>query len=314
MISTCHNINATPHSPLQRSIVKLSVLILLLILHSQSHASDGSQGAASAGWKSSVTAAFAWQGDTNIDSGGEFSVNRGVLQFDSRRLVGSRLFTGITLGYEQDDYKFSSLSAQPWNDIRTLQFGLSLRYLATDKWSLFGLPLLRYSSEKGKDLSDGREYGLLAGASYRFSENLTLGPGFGVISGIGGEEDIFPILLVNWKITDTVSVETGRGLAASRGPGLALKWKPASQWELSLAARYEKSRFRLATDNNIGEDRSVPVLLTASWRHNRHFSVTGFTGFETAGKLSLENSNGDEIESLEYDTAPLAGLLARFSF
>ena len=122
------------------------------------------------------------------------------------------------------------------------------------------------------------------------------------------------MVAVSLKNTDTVSVETGRGLAASRGPGLALKWKPASQWELSLAARYEKSRFRLATDNNIGEDRSVPVILTASWRHNRHFSVTAFTGFETAGKLSLENSNGDDIESLEYDTAPLAGLLARFTF
>lgn len=312
MISTCPSVNTKPCSPLQRSILKLSVLILLLVLHVQSHANDGRQ--PSAGWKSSVTAAFAWQGDTNIDNGGEFSVNRGVLQFDSRRRVGNRLFTGITLGYEEDDYRFSSSSAQPWNDIRTLQFGLSLRYLATDKWSLFGLPLLRYSSEKGKDLTDGREYGLLAGASYRFSENLTLGPGLGVISGIGGEEDVFPILLVNWKITDTVSVETGRGLAASRGPGLALKWQPASQWELSLAGRYEKSRFRLATDNNIGEDRSVPVILTASWRHNRHFSVTAFTGFETAGKLSLENSNGNEIESLEYDTAPLAGLLARFTF
>jgi hypothetical protein len=305
-------VNDKPCSPPQRSLLRISVLTVLLLFTVHSHASDVQR--PSAGWNTTVTAAFAWQGDTDIDNDGEFSVNRGVVEVNSRRRTGERLFTGITLGYEEDDYRFGQSSAQPWDDIRTLQFGLSLRYLASDKWSLFGLPLLRYSAEKGKDLSDGREYGLLAGASYRFSDTLTLGPGLGVISGIGGEEDVFPILLVNWKITDTVSLETGRGLAASRGPGLVLKWQAASQWELGLAARYEKSRFRLATENNIGEDRSVPVIVTASWRHNRQFSVTAFAGMETAGKLSLEDSNGTEIESLEYDTAPVAGLVASFTF
>ena len=296
----------------QTSLLYLSTLTLLCLWNTQVHAYD--PGGTAAGWKTSVTAAYAWQGNADIDSGGEFSVNRGVVQLNSSRRVSNRLFTGLTLGYEEDDYNFSASSSQPWNDIRTLQFGLSLRYLASEKWALFGLPLLRYSTEKGEDLSKGREYGLLAGASYRFSEKLTLGPGFGVISGIGGEEDFFPILLVNWNITDTLSLETGRGIAASRGPGLSLKWKPARQWELGIAARYEKSRFRLATDNNIGEDKSVPVLLTASWKQSKQFSVTAFTGIETSGKLSLENSDGNRIESLSYDTAPLAGILARFAF
>lgn len=297
---------------MQKELLNLSTFTLLCLCNTQVYAYNA--GDAPAGWKTSVTAAYAWQGNTDIDNNGEFSVNRGVVQLNSKRRVGDHLFAGLTLGYEEDNYRFSNSAVQPWNDIRTFQFGLSLRYLATEKWALFGLPLLRYSSEKGKDLSDGREYGLLAGASYRFSDKLSLGPGFGVISGIGGEEDFFPILLVNWNITDTVTLETGRGIAASRGPGLALKWKPASQWELSLAARYEKSRFRLTTDNNIGEDKSVPVVLTASWKHSKRFMLTGFTGVETSGKLSVEDSDGDKIESLPYDTAPLAGILARFAF
>jgi hypothetical protein len=135
-----------------------------------------------------------------------------------------------------------------------------------------------------------------------------------VISGIGGEEDVFPILLIDWKITDTVSLETGRGIAASRGPGLTLKWQPQQSWEFGLAARYEKSRFRLANNDNIGEDRAVPVILTAKWSHNRKFALTGFAGFETAGKLTLEDQNGSELQSLEYDTAPVAGIAAEIKF
>lgn len=266
------------------------------------------------GWRTDVSAAYAWQGDADIENSGQFSVNRSVIELSTRGRTGRRLFTGVTLGYEQDDYEFSQAAGQPWDDIRTLQFGFSLRYLASEKWMFFGLPLLRYSAEKDVDLSDGREYGLLAGASYRVSDTLTLGPGFGAISGIGGEEDYFPILLIDWKISDSLSLETGRGFAASRGPGLTLKWRPASEWEFGIAARYEKSRFRLATNDNIGEDRSVPVVLTASWKPVKKIQLTAFAGSETAGKLSVENSSGDRLQELSYDSAPQAGLLIKLNF
>ena len=266
------------------------------------------------GWQGSVVAAYARQGDSDLESNGKFSVDRGVVELGARRRVGDRLFAGITLGYQQDDYRFTQVAGQPWNDIRTLQLGFSLRYLANQKWMLFGLPLLRYSTEQDVELSDGREYGLLAGASYRFSNKLTIGPGFGAINGIGGEEDFFPILLVDWKITDSLTLETGRGFAASRGPGLALKWRPASAWELGIMARYEKSRFRLLTNGNIGEDKSVPVMLTASWEPKRDIQLTAFGGVETSGRLSIENSDGVRLQQLSYESAPQAGLLVKLSF
>jgi hypothetical protein len=290
---------------------KLSMLIAFWQIPTTSLAN----GAPDSGWRTTMTAAYAWQGESDLNDDGKFSVDRGVLQMKFSKRTGKRWFTGFSLGYEEDYYKFSSTSASPWDDIRTLQMGVSLRYLASEKWSIFGLPLLRFSAERGTDLSEGRELGLITGASYKFSDTLTLGPGFGIISGIGGEEDFFPILLIDWKLTDSLSLETGRGLAASRGPGLTLNWKPAKQWKFAVAARYEKSRFRLADRaDSIGEDKSVPVVLSATWNYKRKVSLSALAGFETSGKLSVEGQDGNRINQLSYETAPIAGIIASYSF
>ena len=277
---------------------------------------EGPPAGAGAGWRTTLTAAYVGQGNSDLDNNGQFSVDRGIVKFESARRFGQKWFTGISLGYEEDKYDFSNSAINPlWGDIRTFQLGVSMRYLASDKWTLFGLPILRYTTEKGVDLDEGREIGLLAGASYRFSDKLTLGPGLGVFSGIGGEEDVFPILLIDWKMTDSLSLETGRGTAASRGPGLALKWRPMSQWEFGIAARYEKTRFRLADEpGNIGQDKSVPVVLTANWKYERSFRLTALAGMETSGSLSLEDSGGNQIRKSSYDTAPLVGLVASYTF
>lgn len=268
-------------------------------------------------WRNTLTAAYAWQGESDLNGGGNFSVDRGVVEFKTATRIGQHWFAGFSIDYGEDRYRFNGTagSFSPWQDIRSLQFGLPLRYLVNNKWVLFGLPVLRYAAEDGDSLSDGREYGVIAGASYRFSDRLSIGPGLGGFRGIGDEDDLFPVLFINWRMTDTLSLETGRGLAATRGPGLTLKWKPLQQWEFGLAARYEKYRFRLADSaGNIGQDKSVPVIATAGWRSGAAFSVTALAGVEASGALRLENSDGVFIAEQSYSTAPIAGLVASLQF
>jgi len=268
-------------------------------------------------WRNTLTAAYAWQGESDLDDQANFRVDRGVLEFETARRVGQSWFAGFSVGYGEDRYRFNETpgSFSPWENIRTLQFGLPLRYMANDKWMLFGLPVLRYSAESDADLGDGREFGLIGGASYRFSNKLTIGPGLGAFKGIGDENDLFPILLINWRMTETLSLETGRGLAATRGPGLALKWRPLEKWEFVLAGRYEKFRFRLADSaGNIGQDKSVPIVATASWQWTRAVRISALAGVETSGILRLEDISGNFIAQQSYSTAPVAALVASFQF
>jgi opacity protein-like surface antigen len=270
-----------------------------------------------AGWRHTLTAAYAWQGASDLADQGSFSVDRGVVEYRTATRLGKRWFAGISAGYGEDRYHFDSTPANftPWQDIRSLQFGLALRYLADNNWTLFGLPVLRYSAEENVSLNQGREYGLIAGASYRFSDRLTIGPGLGAFQSIGNEDDVFPVLFINWRMTDTLSVETGRGLAATRGPGLTLQWRPMQKWQFGVAARYEKYRFRLDDGaDGIGQDKSVPVIATASWQSAGGLKLSALAGVETAGVLSLENRDGSFVTEQTYSTAPIAGLVASFSF
>lgn len=306
------------HEPLIRMVWKAEwrrwTMLTVLGLLISPVADAGAPAPETSPWRTTITAAYAGIGDAGLDDGGEFSVDRGVFSIETARRMNRQLFLGVSLDIGEDRYRFSGITA-PWGDIRRLELDLSLRYLANAQWSLFGVPILRYTAERGADLSDGDEYGLLAGASYRVSEDLTIGPGFGVFGGLGDELDLFPILLIDWRLSDTLSLETGRGLAATRGPGLALKWRPAKAWEFGLAARYEKSRFRLDdADQLIGQDRAVPVVITASWQADRDFRLSALAGVETSGSLRLETNDGDTIDKQSYDTAPMIGVVASFTF
>ena len=270
-----------------------------------------------AGWRHTLTAAYAWQGASDLAEQGSFSVDRGVLEYRLATRPGKRWFAGFSAGYGKDRYRFGSTptSFSPWQDIRSLQFGIALRYLADNRWTLFGLPVLRYSAEDNVSLNQGREYGLIAGASYRFGDRLTIGPGMGAFRGFGNEDDVFPVLFIDWRMTETLSLETGRGLAATRGPGLALRWRPVQKWEFGIAARYEKYRFRLDDGaDGIGQDKTVPVVATASWKPRAGLKLSALAGIETAGVLSIENSAGTLVAEQTYSTAPIAGLVASLSF
>lgn len=289
----------------------LAILMLVLPLSAMADSRPASA------WRSTLTAAYAWQGASDLDGGGNFRVDRGVVQLKTSTRIGRKWFAGFSIGYGEDRYRFNDTSDSfaPWQDIRTLRFGLPLRYLANNSWAWFGLPLLRFAAEDGASLGDGREYGIIAGASYRFSDRLSIGPGLGGFKGIGNEDDLFPVLFINWRMTDTLSLETGRGLAASRGPGLALKWQPLDDWEFGLAARYEKNRFRLANSvGNVGQDKSVPVIATAAWQLKSKFRLSALAGVEASGVLSVQDSERALIAEQSYRTAPIAGLVGSLQF
>lgn len=256
--------------------------------------------------------------NADLDRGGKFERSTYFARISASRSWGSAFRGGLSISYEHDDYGFDSLAEEPWSDVRTLGFSLPLSYRADDNWSLFALPRLRYAAESDADLSDGREVGILAGAIYKVNERLSIGPGFGVFSQIESGSDLFPILLVDWQITDTFSLETGRGLAASRGPGLTLKWDPAGDWSFGLSGRYEKRRFRLddkgTAPDGVGEDKAIPVALTATYEPNPKFSVNLLAGAEFAGNLRLESDKGKRISDQGYETAPFAGLVLSAKF
>ncbi len=263
-------------------------------------------------WAWTLDAGYLHQQETDLDDGGAFSVDRANIAVGAKYSLGRGDSVGIGLEYGYHDYSFDGMKIEPWGKIHALTLSAPIRRSLNSQWSLFALPSVRANYEDGASISDAVTGGLLAGASYKLSERLYIGPGFGISSELEDDLNLFPILLIRWQINDELMLKTGRGMGASQGPGLVLDWQASEKWKLSLGARYEKLRFRLSDRNfipdGVGEDSGVPVYLGASYKFSDTAELSLYMGMKFAGSLELEDSSGDSLYDTDYDTAPFFGV------
>jgi hypothetical protein len=150
------------------------------------------------------------------------------------------------------------------------------------------------------------------------SDTLFIGPGFGWYSELGDGSSAFPILVINWSISDRLALTTGRGLGASQGPGLDLTYSLNNKWKLGLTGRYEQIRFALENDasspRTYGEDRSLPLILSVRYSPWPMTMVGAFVGADFSGELSVLDTNGQRLSVSEYDVSPSVGLVFRSRF
>lgn len=274
------------------------------------------------GWASFARGGAVYQFDTDLDDGGNFNATRFTIQAGSGYSWDRQTNMSFSLGYGYDGYDFSGNagfgSLDPWEDIHTLSFGIPMRFGIDDKWTAFVIPSLRSTGESGANFDETMTGGVLGGFSYRFSDRLTIGPGIGVFSQLEESVTVIPILIIDWKITDKWSLDTGRGLGATLGPGLTLNYQPNKTWRFGIGGRYEKLRFRLdkngVTESGVGEDSSFPLFINGTYSINPKANISLVGGFELGGELSLEDESGRTIKEESYDTAIFFGLAfnARF--
>lgn len=305
----------------------LSVAFLTLFCADTLLANNGSGkphgGKDTPGWNSFIRGGTVYQSETDLDEGGSFDSERLNIQAGHGYSWDRRTGVSLALGYSYDGYSFStgnntSFSQAPWDDIHTVSLAAPSRIGMTDQWSAFFIPSIRSTGESGAEFSDTLTGGILTGVSYRFTDNLTIGPGIGVVSQLEDSATVFPILIINWQITDKFSLETGRGLAATLGPGLTLKYSLNRNWNFGIGVRYEKLRFRLDEDDTnpdgIGENSSIPLFFNCTYSFDAKKQVSFVGGVEMDGELILEDSNGNRIVKEETDEGLFGGVTFSMRF
>jgi len=271
-------------------------------------------------WSVFTEGAFLYQFDSGIDSGGSFGASRLLFEGGFTYAPDFRRSVSIAVGYDRTAYDYEGQPGiapeAPWGTIHTISIGAFVRYGINRKWTLFMIPTLRTTAESGADFGDAITGGGLAGFSYRFGDRLTLGPGIGVISQIEDDPSVFPVLFVNWRIAEKLSLETGGGLGATRGPGLVLNWDPAGKWRVFVGGRYEQTDFRLrdsgGEQGGIGSNREVPVFGGVIWRIQPGLQVNLIGGVELGGKLGQADAGGKILNEQSYQTAGFIGIGFRF--
>ena len=273
-------------------------------------------------WSTFVRGGYVHQFDTDMDNGnGSFTGDRFFIQPGMTYAPDHRSSYSLAFGYGYDGYAFKGYDGfaalRPWDDVHSLRLSAPIRFTRGQNWSFFVVPTLRLTGESGADLNDSLTGGGFAGFSYRFNERLSIGPGIGIITQLEDDVSLFPVLIINWKITDRLSLETGQGLGATLGPGISLNWR-TEQFLFTLGGRYEKLRFRLddraETPNGIGQDESFPIFGGITYNFSSAARISLIGGLETAGELQLEDQDGNVLEQQDYESAPFLGLSFYYRF
>ena len=276
----------------------------------------------SSGWSSAWQLGGRTQAATRLSGGGRFDVSQfgfnaslGYQEQPSNRMA-------FSLSYQQRAYEFQSLGrwmgAQPWDQVHFLSLSLPIRRQLTPDWSMMFIPTLRTMVEDLSDADQNMTGGGIAGFSYQISPRLRLGPGFGVLTQLEDDPSFFPVIVVDWDISDQWRLSTGRGAGASQGPGLTLSYDWNDSWDFLLSGRYERFRFRTDRQgtkaHGIGEDQSGSIYLMAAYAMLPNAKLNLFTGGHFGGSLSVEDDSGHQISERNYGFAPLIGfnLDARF--
>ncbi len=263
------------------------------------------------------------QSETDLkDTPGAFTMDRWFASAGINYSWDPRHAIGLTVGGGTSSYEFSGVPTiggyNPWSDVDEFRLSATARFRITDRVSGFVIPSVRENGEAGASSSDARTWGVYAAAAWWIDESLTIGPGLGVFSRLDRGTQVFPVLVVDWDINDRWNLSTGRGLAASRGPGLNLSYRANDFWTFSLAGRYEDLEFRLdqsgSAAGGVGRHQAFPLVVMATLNPSASGSVSVFLGAELGGKLTLRNADRETVSSSEYDPALTAGAALNFRF
>jgi len=254
--------------------------------------------------------------ETDIDSGGTLSVTRGHAELGALYMKSPRDSIGIAVRYGQHAYDFGGTAGfgglQPWEDIRETVIAVPYRLGIGADWDLMAIASMQGFAESGTSWDEGVPASGILAMSYRVSDDLKVGGGLGVSSQIEDDVSVFPFLLLDWQITETLALATRGAGRAVDGPQAVLSWQADPMWSLGLGAGHETLRFRLddsgVAPGGVGEEEAYPVFASLTYGKERGgFQAFVFGGYKLAGELTLEDRNGVFVAGSDYENSPFLG-------
>lgn len=277
------------------------------------------------GFRGGLEARFLNEFETETAGGDELKAWRVALEGGAEGSVHESIRVGVRAAYQHASWDFhldnspdlpagyggTELPRAPWGGVNTVDVAPTLTALFGGGFSVEAAVPIRWSGETG-----ARRNGLAAGitgvARWQALETLSLGAGVGITSQLEGPAQVFPILALDWQILPGFDLRT-QGSFVQGGQAMLL-WGAAEAVRLTVSAGYERNRFRLDDNGDsqdrhgIGEISSVPVEVGVRIRLFERGFLDFRGGFGFAGRMRVENANGNQLYDEDYDAVPRLGL------
>jgi hypothetical protein len=262
-----------------------------------------------------------YQFDSSLNSGGSVSIFRLLFDVNAKTALSKELGVGFHFSYDYADYHFSGPVGfgwpNPWDTVHRLEFGSSVSYDLTPEWSLMVAPSVQFSRADDAGWGNALVYGGVVSIRKDFSKSLTLGLGVGAFSEIE-QMTIFPMIVVNWKITDRLTLANPFRPGPTGPAGLELAYRIGNGWDAGTGAAYRSNRFRLNRTglfgDSIGESNAIPAWVRLSRKMGNTFNLDFYTGAMLGGQMSIDNRDGTRLTSASVDPAPFVALAISAKF
>lgn len=273
------------------------------------------QSSRSSAWQPFVSITGVWDGDADLDSGGDFDVTRVLLRAGIAGDLGGGNRAGLTLNYDHNDFSFANPAAfggvAPWGTVQRYGVAVPLHFALQDGWSVGITPSVDWFRENGADTGESLVWGAVIAVNRQFAHGNRLGLGVAAFQQIE-ETSVLPIFLIDWRLGERWRLINPLPSGPTGPAGLELDYDFGNGWTLGLGGAFRKSRFRLSENgpvaNGVGEEAGVPVFLRASRSFGQQLSLHVYAGVVTGGHLRVETSSGQYVREEDYDTVPLLGV------
>ena len=261
-------------------------------------------------------AGYGYQGEADIDGGGNLQVNRFDVGILGRTELMKELRWTNSLFFGVSDYDFGGggfAAGDPWGTIFTLRGVSKLTYMLDDRWGISAGGVFIAAPESGADWGDSVSGGGLLAVDFRPAKKFFISLGAAVITQIEDDVTVAPQINMIWLPVDDWAVRLG-AVPASGGAAAAAEvaYRVVEPVEIGLGLLYNERRFRLddsgVAPNGVGQDNTLPLRLRLGWNITPQISLHLLGGVVLGGEVTLEDQNGNHLRKQDYDPAPYVGL------
>ena len=253
--------------------------------------------------------------NTDLDNRGDFSRDGFRFLFNGEVELTPDLRLINIASYDFNHYDFSSSSRFQWNDIHFANYVPLFAWDADEQWTIMAAPIVRLNMAGDAKVKDSIRGGGVVGFSYRSSPTLTLGLIIGALDQIEDDWQVVPIPLIRWQFADSWTFRTAvTQLGGQNGLGAEIAWRWTPKVELTGGAAFQRRRFRLNTNEQVGQETLIPIYGKLALDIHSQGKLELFVGVAAGGELRLENKNGNKIREEDYDATPMLGAQLDFVF
>lgn len=248
---------------------------------------------------------------------GDVSIARANFGFGVGIPIGERSRFLLDLDEEVSWYFFESASGlvpgttDPFELALSTQFQPMFSSQVDDHWSWFVGGIVNFSGEADADIGDSATYGGFGGARYKFSDTFSLSFGLGAKSRLEDSALVIPLLGVEWKVSDRVTV-------SSEGTRVKITAQMNKQLAVTLSGGWELREYRLDDDNTlpdgVARDRRVPIGLSLDWKPSDNIQLSFGGGVVVWQEFRFDDRNGNRISETNTDPAAFVGISGKINF